>query len=71
MVHAKGYHGRVVDGRVAWDLTPGAYDQWLAQRRAEAGERAAGQVPVPRSYDVWGQMETDAPRARAASRWRW
>ena len=63
VVHAKGYHGEVVDGRVHWDLTPGAYDHWLAQRRAQAGDRAAGYQPEPapvREYDVWHQLTTDA-----------
>ena len=63
VVHAKGYHGEVVDGRVHWDLTPGAYDHWLAQRRAQAGDRAAGYQPEPppvREYDVWHQLSTDA-----------
>jgi len=42
VVHAKGYLGQVVDGRVSWDLTPGAYDRWLEDRRSAAGDRAAG-----------------------------
>jgi hypothetical protein len=29
-VHRKGYHADLVEGRVRWDLTPGAYDQFLA-----------------------------------------
>jgi hypothetical protein len=41
VVHAKGYHGQMVDGRVIWDLTPGGYDRWLHDRRAAAGDRAA------------------------------
>jgi uncharacterized protein DUF222 len=42
VVHTKGYFASVVEGQVDWDLTPGAYDQWLAARRAAAGDRAAG-----------------------------
>lgn len=38
VVHRKGYHGRVLDGRVQWDLTPGAYDHWLRQRQSGAGD---------------------------------
>lgn len=68
VVHTKGYHGQVVDGQVQWDLTPGAYDHWLAQRRAQAGDRAAGDraagywagPPPVREYDVWEQLTTDA-----------
>lgn len=68
VVHTKGYHGQVVDGQVLRDLTPGAYDHWLAQRRAQAGDRAAGDraagywagPPPVREYDVWEQLTTDA-----------
>lgn len=50
VVHSKGYLGRVVGGQVVWELVPGAYDRWLAERRAAAGDRAAGdagQLPDP------------------------
>jgi hypothetical protein len=33
-VHKKGYHGTIRNGHVHWDLTPGAYDHWLANRHA-------------------------------------
>jgi hypothetical protein len=42
VVHSKGHLGRVVKGQVVWELVPGAYDRWLAGRRAAAGDRAAG-----------------------------
>lgn len=42
LVHARGYHATLTAGRVQWDLTPGAYDHWLAARRAAAGDRVAG-----------------------------
>jgi Domain of unknown function (DUF222) len=34
VVHHRGFHGRLQAGGVVWDLTPGAYDHWLATRRA-------------------------------------
>ena len=43
VVHQRRLLGRVESGMVAWDLTPGSYDHWLAQRQAVAGERAAGE----------------------------
>lgn len=42
IVHQRGYHAQLVDdGRVEWELTPGAYDHWLASRQAKAAHRGA------------------------------
>jgi hypothetical protein len=69
IVHRKGYHGEVRDGRVGWDLTPGSYDHWLAGL-AGAGDRSGpGDLPAVRWYDVWGEPETAAGPA-AAPPWR-
>ena len=46
VIHRKGLHGHVLDGKVVWDLTPGSYDHWLRQRQALAGDLAAGQAPA-------------------------
>jgi hypothetical protein len=41
IVHTKGHHAVLRNGRVEWDLTPGAYDHWLATRHATAADRLA------------------------------
>ncbi|NNM46251.1 HNH endonuclease signature motif containing protein [Knoellia koreensis] len=51
VIHRKGLHGQVVDGKVVWDLTPGSYDHWLRQRLAAAGDLAAGQAPARQRDD--------------------
>jgi hypothetical protein len=67
IVHKKGYHAELRDGRVEWDRTVGAYDHWLADQHADAADRlaAAAERPnelgcraAPRTYDVWDQLET-------------
>jgi hypothetical protein len=75
-VHTKGYHARLVDGHIQWDLTIGAYDHWLTTRHAAAADRLATQGavgamawvsgPPVRRYDVWDQPETGT-RATATS----
>lgn len=76
IVHTKGYHARLTDGRIDWDLTPGAYDHWLATQHAAAADRVAApgdRVAAPgdranspqhhpprRTYDVWGKLDTGA-----------
>jgi hypothetical protein len=62
VVHTKGYHGRLRDGRVCWDLTRGAYDHWLTHRPRPASAdppavsgpttSGAGCPPVPPSTVV-------------------
>jgi hypothetical protein len=47
LVHAKGFHGQLVDGAVAWDLTPGAYDHWLRHRQATAADTKAARASEP------------------------
>ena len=82
VVHAKGFHGTVRSDHVEWDLTPGAYDSWLARRRARAADALAmspppaagshpGQVACasPRLFDEWGQVATAAGPAPAPP-WR-
>jgi hypothetical protein len=59
LVHAKGFHGQVVDGVVQWDLTPGAYDHWLRHRQGVAGDAKA----AVRAYDGWGELQTQAADA--------
>ena len=63
IVHRKGYHGELVDGRVRWVLTPGAYDHWLAEPTSAARRPGGrlGESPRVRSYDVWGELETAPP----------
>jgi hypothetical protein len=67
VVHKAGYHATIRDGRVEWDLTPGAYDHWLTTRHATAADRLAADAgqpdgparrATPRTYDVWDQVET-------------
>jgi hypothetical protein len=78
VVHRKGYHGELRDGRVHWDLTPGSYDHWLADLSASSegsmtGSVTAsgyGQAPAIRSYDVWGEPEKGAISPTSAPVWR-
>ena len=62
IVHRKGYQAELVDGRVRWDLTPGAYDHWLAELSSAGAGGGSGFAASPaiRSYDVWGELETAA-----------
>jgi hypothetical protein len=72
IVHRNGYHGELVDGHVQWDLTPGSYDHWLAERRAAAADRvpAREERPPVRRYDVWDQLETAASDTAPQPPWR-
>lgn len=74
VVHRKGYHGQLRDGRVHWDLTPGSYDHWLAGRSGSGTVTGMGpgygQPPAVRTYDVWGRPETDARGSAASPPWR-
>ncbi len=72
IVHRKGYHGEIVDGHVRWDLSPGAYDHWLAgrsNRDAISGWASAGR-PEVRNHDVWDQLETTAASPAPSPSWR-
>ena len=72
IVHRKGYHGQLIDGRVNWVLMPGAYDHWLADRRAASSDMVAvtGDHPPVRQYDMWGELETAAAGSQTSPPWR-
>jgi Domain of unknown function (DUF222) len=68
LVHKRRYMGRVVEKGVEWDLSPGSYEHWLANRQAAAGDaRARGSSehchdpsagePAD-AFDVWGEPVT-------------
>ncbi|MEO6411356.1 MAG: DUF222 domain-containing protein [Pedococcus sp.] len=72
IVHRKGYHGEIIDGRVRWVLVPGSYDHWLADRHANSADAVAAQGdrrPV-RQYDVWDQLETAASSSQTSPPWQ-
>ena len=55
IVHRKGYHGAAASAaRSTWDLTPGAYDHWLAEPTGGRGGRAAA-APIGRARWAIGQ----------------
>lgn len=66
IVHRKGYHAELVNGRVVWHLTVGAYDHWLTTRHATAADRMADVVDEPACRADAGPLP---PRA-ATRGWR-
>ncbi|MFC8504560.1 DUF222 domain-containing protein [Pedococcus sp. NPDC057267] len=83
VVHAKGFHGTVGEGRVEWDVTPGAYDHWLSQRRPRSADMlsvssSSAVDPRPaqaacastRVFDERGQVSTAAPGPPPPQAWR-
>ena len=65
IVHRKGYLGELADGGVTWVLTPGSYDQWLADLSAPGLRWGSGDRPAIRFVNAWGEMETGAVASNA------
>jgi hypothetical protein len=72
IVHRKGYHGQLVNGHVTWDLTPGSYDHWLAERRRTKPDRSPDAATARPGADatVPGAVAC-APGSVANRRKRW
>ncbi|GAB3440822.1 hypothetical protein GCM10027517_15900 [Phycicoccus ginsengisoli] len=64
VVHVKGFHGTVRAGHVDWDLTPGAYDHWLAQQRARAADALVAAAQDESGFDA-GSGAKEPPQAQA------
>jgi hypothetical protein len=71
IVHRKGYHAELVDGRVRWDLTPGAYDHWLADRPAAGSSAGPGVGAGPGSHSGAGGGSgfAESPAIRSYDVW--